>query len=372
MSQHDPSSTAPATLARDEARGLRWLLTVGAVLVAAVCAIEWHTGLINPWDRVLLPALSAVLAAFAARLWWRPQTDGRLRLAAVITFNAYLVASLLLTLFALGGTPNLYQFLTTAYWLPLGYGIAFVFLPPRTASVVSVAMYATLALPIGLWIVRGGAAGWGDDFGVLAAVLGAAQIAYIVLLAAVATLRAGYYRTEERMRIIETLATTDPLTGLPNRRAMVDALAGVMSQVQRHGQPAVVMLIDIDHFKRINDRHGHAVGDAALVHMGRLLKAQLRPSDRVGRWGGEEFLVVAAATALPAGVDLAERLRGTVAAHPFDHGEPVTVSLGVTQVLPGDDADSLLARADRALYRAKGAGRNRAEAARATPAAVAG
>jgi diguanylate cyclase (GGDEF)-like protein len=174
------------------------------------------------------------------------------------------------------------------------------------------------------------------------------------------------------MRTIEALATTDTLTGLPNRRAMIDVLAGALSSVLRHGQPAVVMLIDIDHFKRINDRLGHAAGDQALVRVGRLLAAQLRPSDRVGRWGGEEFLVVAAATALPAGLELADRLRHSVAAFEFEHGEVITVSLGVTQVLPGDSADTLLARADRALYRAKDAGRNRTEAARAAPAAVGG
>ncbi|NRF65858.1 GGDEF domain-containing protein [Aquincola sp. S2] len=348
-----------------EARGLRWLLVIGAVLIALVCAIEWAQGVINAWDRWLQPAMSVLQLAYAAALARWPQHTPRLRLAAVVTFNSYLVATVLLLLFAFPPPLNQYQFLSTVYWLPLGYGTAFVFLRPRVALAVSAVIFALLFVPLGLVLASRGAAHWGPDFGSLAAVLAVAQVAYIVLLAAIATIRAGYHRAEERARLMQTLATTDPLTELPNRRAMGERLHAALAAARRHAEPVTVALIDVDHFKRINDGHGHAAGDRVLVQLGRLLAADLRASDQLGRWGGEEFLLVCGHTRSSAGIELAERLRNSVAAFAFGHGARVTVSIGVAQVESGDDADAVLARADAALYRAKDAGRNRVELANA-------
>ncbi len=369
-----PRSTAPASdgpSAAAEARGLRWLLTIGAVLMLLVCMIEWTSGVINPWDRFLQPVMAGLLLAYAGALARWPQHTPALRLAAVLTFNAYIGITVLVMLFAMPPPLNEYQFFSSMYWLPLGYGTAFIFLRARQAAVVSGAIFGLLFVPIGVTLARHGANYWGHEFAPLAAVLAVAQVAYIVLLAAIATIRAGYHRAEAHAQLMQSLATTDPLTGLPNRRALDECLQAALAAAQRHSEAVSVALIDVDHFKRINDRHGHAGGDRVLVQLGHRLAADLRAGDRLGRWGGEEFLLVSGHTPLPAALELAERLRASVAGFAFGHGEPVTISIGVAQVRQGDDAGSLLQRADAALYRAKDAGRNRVEPRLTGPMAIA-
>jgi hypothetical protein len=140
-----PRSTPPASeghAAAAEARGLRWLLTVGAVLMLLVCVIEWSSGVINPWDRFLQPLMAMLLVAYAGALARWPQHTPALRLAAVITFNGYIGATVLVMLFAMPLPLNEYQFFSTMYWLPLGYGTAFIFLRARQAAVVSGAISA--------------------------------------------------------------------------------------------------------------------------------------------------------------------------------------------------------------------------------------
>jgi diguanylate cyclase (GGDEF)-like protein len=155
------------------------------------------------------------------------------------------------------------------------------------------------------------------------------------------------------------LAATDVLTGLPNRRAMLDTMQQAMDSSRRGDMPLAIVLVDVDHFKDVNDQHGHATGDAVLIHLGAHMRAQLRSGDVLARWGGEEFLICASGTPMEAARETAERVRAAVAHSPMPHGKPLTVSLGVAVCEPDDDLDSLLLRADRALYRAKSEGRNR-------------
>ena len=346
-----------------QSTGIRWMLRIGAALVLVVWALEWQAGLINPWDRWLLPLLSLSFAALAVLQVRLPQHDRWVRLGGALTLNLYLAFSVQLLLARGGDSPDEYQFLTTLYWLPLAYGIAFVFLPVRSALAVSIGSFAATFLPMALGAIMGGApTRWPERFATLVMVLAAAQVAYIVLLRTVATMRADYLRARERIQVVEALAGTDMLTGLPNRRALTERLDQALAAARRSGEPVVVALFDVDHFKRINDVHGHAAGDKALISVGQVLATQLRASDHLGRWGGEEFLLVAPATPMHAGMDLVERLRATIEAWEFEHGQPVTVSVGLSQFLAGDDAHTLLQRADRALYRAKEGGRNRTEA----------
>ena len=345
-----------------QSAGIRWMLRIGAVLVLIVWALEWHAGLINAWDRWLLPLLALAFLSLAFVQTRLPQHDRWVRLGGALTLNVYLALSIQMLLVTGGDNPDNYQFMTTLYWLPLAYGIAFVFLPVRYALAVSIGSFALSFLPMAIGALTGGApTRWPEDFATLVMVLAAAQVAYIVLLRTVATMRADYLRARDRIHVVEALAGTDMLTGLPNRRAMSERLDQALASARRHGTPVVVALFDVDHFKRINDVHGHAAGDQALIAVGQLLSSQLRASDHLGRWGGEEFLLVASATPMHAGLELVERLRESVAAWEFDHGEPVTVSVGLSQCLAADDAHTLLQRADKALYRAKEGGRNRTE-----------
>lgn len=154
-------------------------------------------------------------------------------------------------------------------------------------------------------------------------------------------------------------AGTDALTGLPNRRSLDTALDAQCAMASREGRPCAVLMLDLDHFKAINDTHGHAVGDAVLRAFGQRLQAQLRRSDLCARYGGEEFVVLLAGTPFEPAEDVAERLRASVNEAPLVEGVTATVSVGTASHRPDDDAASLLARADAALYEAKRGGRNR-------------
>ena len=163
-------------------------------------------------------------------------------------------------------------------------------------------------------------------------------------------------------RQLQQLARNDPLTGVLNRRAITDALRVEWSRFKRFNQFVSVAIIDIDHFKSINDSAGHAAGDAVLIGVSNLFRAELRTSDQFGRIGGEEFVAVLASTDLESAMMLAERLRLALAQklelHP-NAGGTVTVSIGVACARGTDpNPETMLARADAAMYRAKAAGRN--------------
>ena len=167
---------------------------------------------------------------------------------------------------------------------------------------------------------------------------------------------------------LRQLASTDSLTGLPNRRHFIAQLEEELARVQRHDAlRAAVLMLDLDHFKLINDRHGHATGDAVLQHFATLIGEGLRKIDSVGRIGGEEFAIILAGADAAAALSFAERLRLKVEQTPLmQEGRPipVTVSIGISAMSAADvSADAALIRADQALYRAKQAGRNRVEAA---------
>ncbi len=157
----------------------------------------------------------------------------------------------------------------------------------------------------------------------------------------------------------------DPLTGVGNRTTILYQLASQVELARRHHRPLAVILADLDRFKRVNDAHGHRVGDEALETFGALLRQRLRGSDPVGRMGGDEFLIVLPETSMTLAISAAEGLRRALAEHPFilenGLGLHLTCSLGVAEMKAGDiDGGALLARADAALYGAKAGGRDRA------------
>ncbi|MFZ5525700.1 MAG: diguanylate cyclase [Pseudomonadota bacterium] len=179
----------------------------------------------------------------------------------------------------------------------------------------------------------------------------------------------------ERDKLIERLrvqSSTDFLTTLPNRRAFFEAAEAELARARRHGYGLVLLLLDVDHFKRINDTRGHAAGDRALVALTEVLKHSVRQGDIAARIGGEEFVVLLSHCEREDGLRFAERLRETVSTSLVDLGEGqeplrITVSIGLADVRShGVGLDQLLSRADRAMYRAKNAGRDRIEVAEPT------
>lgn len=172
-------------------------------------------------------------------------------------------------------------------------------------------------------------------------------------------------KLKEQNRRLEVLATRDPLTHLPNRRSLLTQLSREIGRAERRTpeQNALcVSMLDIDHFKRINDDFGHDVGDAVLCRISAAMQSILREGDFIGRFGGEEFVMVLPETTLEAAETAADRVRETVAGLVFDDlpgGHRVTVSQGVALHQSGESIEWTLKRADQALYRAKAEGRNR-------------
>lgn len=176
--------------------------------------------------------------------------------------------------------------------------------------------------------------------------------------------RTGMLQEELRTRAValEQLAFTDALSGVPNRRFLDRQIEALISGARRHGRPLAVALLDVDRFKRVNDRHGHAVGDAVITAVAERLRSRLRTEDHIGRFGGEEFLALLPDADADAAAAVAEDLRAAIAADPIETAAgPLTVTISVGWAAWEDDdaGHELVRRADAALYDAKEAGRNR-------------
>lgn len=228
-----------------------------------------------------------------------------------------------------------------ALFVPMLHGAVFLFplplasLLPQEHGVVSLA------------------SGWIAVF-VLETILYAVGTAFIVLVLA----------KEKTLRVHKTAALTDPMTGLFNRRGFVEGAGQIMTARARREQTISVLLFDLDHFKTVNDRFGHAVGDETLKLFASVVSTNLRVNDLIARLGGEEFAAVIPGT-IEEGIAVAERIRvafETAARAVSGHYLGATVSVGVACGEAADDIDALLGRADEALYAAKAAGRNRVEA----------
>ncbi|MDN5595995.1 MAG: diguanylate cyclase [Pseudomonas sp.] len=170
----------------------------------------------------------------------------------------------------------------------------------------------------------------------------------------------------EHLEVQRQKALLDPLTGLPNRAAWSERLDYEVNAWHQRGNSLSLAMLDLDHFKRINDGYGHLAGDKVLKIIANVLSKRLRPTDFIARFGGEEFVLLMPDSALADALAVGEVLREAIAACPFHFkGEPVTitVSMGVAQFQPGERSDLALKRADEALYRAKAAGRNQVQAA---------
>ena len=172
-----------------------------------------------------------------------------------------------------------------------------------------------------------------------------------------AHVRVGVRTVEDRR-----LALYDPLTELFNRRAFDTMLEREMAEWSRYGRPLSLVMLDLDHFKKVNDTHGHDAGDAVLKDLAELLRGTCRPSDLPCRWGGEEFVWLMPETNLADAQLAAERLRGAIESFDFQAIGTMTASFGVTSAIEDDEAKHLIKRADQALYAAKEAGRNRVAA----------
>jgi diguanylate cyclase (GGDEF)-like protein len=248
------------------------------------------------------------------------------------------------------------------HWVPVLFVFSYIAFDAGRAELVAfgvfVAVLATVS-PSAL-MANGGPLGGGS-----ALALVQVFVAYAVMLVALsffAGMQQRLSQWRETAQEMRRLALTDALTGLANRRWAEEQLEEELARAERYGHGFAVVMLDIDHFKVLNDTHGHPAGDAVLVDLSEQLRRMVRATDQVARWGGEEFLILAPETPLEAAAELAEALRVHVAAGSLGAGRfAMTVSLGVAGFRAGDSVAHVIDRADAALYRAKRGGRNRIE-----------
>lgn len=176
-------------------------------------------------------------------------------------------------------------------------------------------------------------------------------------------------KLNEANRKLHVLAITDPLTGILNRRELLKCLQGEIYRVSREKKFYSLIMLDIDHFKRVNDTLGHTAGDMVLIEITDRIRAELRPYDLIGRYGGEEFLIGVPGANSETGKNIAERIRASICKKPFQAGNKeldISASLGLTSAIPAGNKkdmihllEAMIEKADIALYKAKNAGRNR-------------
>lgn len=368
MSSPDRRRFPPLTLpearrgpASEEVRRRLYLaaLGVGAAVLALVWLLTWQRGPYDPYVLYVHPLLLLMCLWTAGWL-----LAGRpLVVAERVVFVCNVLAIAVQMALALI-TPEdaALGLASAAYWMLVALSIlSYLLLSARGALLVSAGMYGlSVALPWTGLALRG--RGPGDLPELVRVQLTCGAI--LVLLYGLAWYREHFLLERGERLTLEALANTDVLTGLPNRRALYGAVEQLLDATDptdqaSQGKPACLVLLDLDHFKGINDRYGHGAGDAVLTQAATRLRGRLRGGDTVGRWGGEEFLIVLPGADAAGGLQVAERLRREVGTLPFPEVGPVTASLGVAQAEPGDDLGRWVARADAALYRAKATGRDR-------------
>lgn len=345
---------------RTEDDGLRLAYVVTLVVPLAFVSGVWATaGMRTLFLRVALPLLAVTLTLLLIGIVTRsipPAVVGPVMFATPV-----LVLFLRLLLWRVGVLPEpgeTTDLMTEATWLTITYPLAFLVFGTRRGLHVSMLILGAFLVVSGDTLLAAISAGTSDPSFLMALGLPAIFSILITLLWVLASRLERLVEERARADLYAEQAFTDPLTGVANRRRLDDELDHLVALARRHGQPFAVVLVDLDHFKRVNDRLGHEVGDRVLVEVVNRLSASLRESDLLGRWGGEEFLLLASGTSLSAGRGLAERCRTEIARHEVASG-PVTASFGVTAFAADDDARTLMRRADLALYTAKHEGRDR-------------
>jgi diguanylate cyclase (GGDEF)-like protein len=343
----------------------RQLLQIILPLAILALAINWlidvTRGGMLPFDTVAYPALITLYMGCAIVLFLRPRYVPVLEVCSFGAFMVYMAAYVTLVWYSWRPSDDLYRFATLPQWIPLIYVAAFLLFEPRQALRLALAFFAMLLVPGGLCLLgRGATSIQSDDMHVLLDTYFSNAI-YIALLAGGALLKDRYIKAAALAEVLASVAHIDDLTGAFNRRHLDQALRQAIEQAQRYERSIAVILLDVDSFKRINDTFGHAAGDQVLAGTASAIQQQLRTTDTFGRWGGEEFLVVAPETDREQAALLAERLRAVVAQQIYPQVGNVTASFGVATCRWEDTAESLVGRADAALYRAKLNGRNRIE-----------
>lgn len=349
----------------DTYRTLLIAATAGAVpLVALLWSISDH----NPYEAYGYP----LYALFLAWILWalvrnRLATQFIFAVAFWVTLAFWL--GIMATRLHLGAvtTPPVERLTPDVFMVFLVMGVlTHILFSTRTAVRASAGLVLATLLTGASWIaVRWYQGASVEGVGRLATYEGILAVA-VLMLYILARRKDDYAAAVLETERLRELAYRDALTRLPNRRQLEDSLQRFVALAERHDHALSVAFLDLDRFKDVNDAHGHHVGDRVLEEIRKGVRPLLRTGDVFGRWGGEEFLIIAPNTDHAQALTLAERLRDAIERHPYPKGVTVTASFGVASHEPSTTVDQLLERADARLYQAKWAGRNRVAGAHTT------
>ncbi len=352
-------------LPRDERQALRlrrlFMASATALLLPLVVLAAAALGLAE----FALAGWAAALVGAQVVLFYALIRSGlNLRFRDPSLTTEQIIAAIVSVAFVAHFATELRGVLSSFYLVALLFGV--LRLDSRRLIVLSVIALLAHATALGLWQLRhpqAGAAGAALQLALLAMVLPAFAATGGFVSRLRVRLSDSNRRLTDALRRIETIAVRDELTGLYNRRFLLEVMAREAARARRVGASYAICLFDLDHFKKVNDTWGHAAGDAVLRHFAMLAAdAGMRDVDVFGRLGGEEFLLVLPDTALPGAMACAERVRESLNAGPIPTLPPeyrISVTVGVARAGAGETPEALLARADRALYMGKSAGRNR-------------
>ena len=327
--------------------------------------VVWGIGLqqnsITVANLFILPLLAIAFLTLTV-LYWQNIIHLRgfelIMYGLVLAYALWKFGSLILKITLMNGSfsPNF------TLWLPFVFILSFLVLSTNRALLLS-ALFLMAMLIFGLtayiqFLLQGLAF---PNFTLLIQVYFASAF-YIAVLFLISRIKELYNSEHVIAGDMSKLAMIDSLTQVDNRRLLTQLLKEEVTRAERHNLPLSILLFDLDRFKHINDSFGHNTGDEVLQEVARQLRQAIRTSDPFGRWGGDEFLVLATNTDGKQAVELAERLRENLEKCAFGSAGKVTASFGVTTYQNGDSPETLIRRADMGLYKAKSRGRNRIEA----------
>lgn len=340
------------------------LVILACVLIASIVTLGFsNRWLFSPSDQGALAFIVVKNAVLFTWLWFRPRALAVVGVAELLFEGVGGVARLGETLLVRGGggAAGLDGY---AFWLALNYFVAALVFRRSVALGVSLGWFALLlAVGAGFWFSAAIPAFIKEEHGNALMQMYLTHATFIAFLYLQGGLLRQYLYAIVRAERAARLAHVDGLTGLANRRQLETWLHAQHERAARTGEPWSVILFDLDHFKEVNDTHGHAVGDQVLQAVASISRQTVREEDLLGRWGGEEFLVILPNTDRTSAGAVATRLQVAVAGSRHPTAGHVTTSCGVAQARPAETVEAALERADEALYAAKRQGRARVKLA---------
>lgn len=328
----------------------RRLLLLAIFCFSIIWAVDTSSEMIATFDAHAYPIC---ISAFA--LVYLLSFSAKANREVLFLMSYFIVAGYLLSssIWHHAGAEGLYS--NAAQWLGLNYVIAYLFLDVRKAAIITMVIFViTVAGHFWALIQHHSTA---DAISVVMNIA-IAQFAYIILLWTVVRLRTKTHQVVERVNTLEGFAYVDLVTRILNRRGIENVIEKLQLNQQHDRSNYAIILIDIDHFKQVNDMHGHLVGDAVLTSVAAKLSRIIHANDILGRWGGEEFIILSLDRSNEQTIALAEKIRREIEAFDVSPCEGVTISIGIGFSSEADSTTGVFTVADKNLYVAKNSGRN--------------